>query len=218
VISGSQDQTILLWDSSTGESQHLLGGHVGEVNSVAASPDGQVLMSGSADYTALLWDASTGTLLRTLKGHRDDVNSVVFSSDGTTAITGSEDGTVRLWDTSTGDLLRTLEGFKRAVSSVAFSLIGEAFAVAAGDLAIYHLRDRRGLELRALRAKNGSFYAYSRDANVIEFLGPDADVARTYPVCRIGTLTYAFALCAGRFELPGFAQAFQQGTSLDELL
>ena len=54
--SGSLDETIRLWDVSTGEHLRTLEGHTDNVNSVVFSPDGQTLVSGSSDGTVLLWD------------------------------------------------------------------------------------------------------------------------------------------------------------------
>ncbi len=37
-----------------------LVGHMGEVTSVAFSPDGKRIVTGSADQTARVWDVETG--------------------------------------------------------------------------------------------------------------------------------------------------------------
>ena len=66
-------------------------GHTGPVNSVAFSPDGQVLASGSSDGTIGLWDAATGSHIRVL-GHPWGVSSVAFSPDGQTLASGASDG------------------------------------------------------------------------------------------------------------------------------
>ncbi len=64
LLSGSDDNTLRLWDAATGEEQLCLKGHQGSVRSVAFSPDGRRLLSGSSDNTLHLWDAATGEELR----------------------------------------------------------------------------------------------------------------------------------------------------------
>ncbi|RYP14536.1 hypothetical protein DL765_006312 [Monosporascus sp. GIB2] len=81
VASGSDDNTVKLWDSATGALRHTLKGHSELVWSVAFSPDGMLVASGSADKTVKLWDSATGALRHTLKGHSLLVRCVAFSPD-----------------------------------------------------------------------------------------------------------------------------------------
>ena len=104
LASGSDDNTVRLWDAATGQPVgDPLTGHTGAVTSVAFSPDGTRLASGSGDNTVRLWDAATGQPVGDpLTGHTDAVTSVAFSPDGTRIASGSADNTVRLWDAATG--------------------------------------------------------------------------------------------------------------------
>ena len=47
IVSGSFDQTVVVWDLETGKPIHRLTGHQDWVNSVAVSPDGRRIVSGS---------------------------------------------------------------------------------------------------------------------------------------------------------------------------
>ena len=73
VLSGSHDNTVKLWDATTGALLRTFKGHAQRISSVAFSPDGARVLSGSLDNTVKLWDAATGALLRTFKGHSDIV-------------------------------------------------------------------------------------------------------------------------------------------------
>jgi len=77
------------------ENCRTLSGH-SYVNSIAISPDGQILASGSDDSTIKLWNLRTG-VLSTLSGHSSNVNSVVFDATGKILVSGSEDKTIKIW-------------------------------------------------------------------------------------------------------------------------
>ena len=53
---GSYDETIHLWDVTTGVHKRTLTGHTSWIRSIAFSPDGTTLASGSADGAVLLWE------------------------------------------------------------------------------------------------------------------------------------------------------------------
>ena len=132
--SGSDDDTILLWDVNTGELLETFEGHTQGVDSVAFSPDGSILASGSWDGTIHLWDIATRRLKDTLKlliplprGHRITYTSVAFSPDGSILASGLYYETLFLW-LDTGKLLETFEGHTDDVTSVAFSPDGSILA------------------------------------------------------------------------------------------
>ena len=102
LASGSDDNTIKLWNSQDGRLIRTLTGHTDRVYSVAFSPDGQTIASGSRDNTIKLWNSQDGRLIRTLTGHTDRVYSVAFSPDGQTIASGSTDKTIKLWNRKDG--------------------------------------------------------------------------------------------------------------------
>ena len=98
LASGSDDNTIKLWNLETGKEIRTLKGHDSRVSSVSFSADGKTLASGSEDKTIKLWNLETGKEIRTLKGHDSSVSSVSFSADGKTLASGSDDKTIKLWN------------------------------------------------------------------------------------------------------------------------
>jgi WD40 repeat protein len=70
LASGSEDQTVRLWNITSGECFNTLQGHTNWVYSVSFSPQGNILASGSADGKIKLWDVKTGECLKTLVNER----------------------------------------------------------------------------------------------------------------------------------------------------
>ena len=59
-LSGSEDETLRLWDLESGEELRRLEGHEGEVWAVSVFADGTRALSGSEDKTLRLWDLESG--------------------------------------------------------------------------------------------------------------------------------------------------------------
>ncbi|KAJ8058450.1 hypothetical protein OCU04_012638 [Sclerotinia nivalis] len=169
VASGSNDETIRLWDTATGESLQTLKGHSGSVLSIVFSPDGTKVASGSNDKTIRLWDIVTGESLQTFKGHSNLVLSIVFSLDGTKVVSGSNDETIRLWDTVTGESLQTFEGHSNSIWSIAFSLDGTKVASGSNDETIRLWDTVTGESLQMFKGHLGSVLsiAFSPDGTKI---------------------------------------------------
>lgn len=134
LASGSEDQTIRLWDlHQPGQTRQTLRGHSGTVRTVAFSPDGQLLASASDDQTIRLWDVASGQPRTTLAGHTDTVRAVVFSPDGQTLTSGGDDQTIRLWAVRSGQAGPVLTGHANYVLSLAFSPDGRTLASSSAD-------------------------------------------------------------------------------------
>jgi len=128
LASGSSDNTIRIWDVTTGKLEKTLDGHTNWVNSVSWSPDGQQLASGSGDKTIRIWDVATWQLEKTLEGHTDPVVSVSWHRDGKQLASGSVDKTIRIWDVATGDSKKILGGHASSIRSVCWSPNGKQLA------------------------------------------------------------------------------------------
>jgi len=169
ILSGSEDKTMILWETRTGKKLRTFVGHSDEVTTVAFSPDGKIVASGSADRTMILWDNQTGKKLRTLAGHTDVVFMCIFSPDGATIASASWDKTVKLWDVRSGKELRTLAGHSGEVNACDFSPNGTMILSGAIDKTLKLWNARTGKELSSLRGHKGSITdcAFSSDGKAI---------------------------------------------------
>ena len=72
-------------------------GHVGAVNALAVTRDGQHIISGSEDKLVKVWSVATKSLVITCEGHGAVVDAVAAMPDGQRILSGSRDSTVRVW-------------------------------------------------------------------------------------------------------------------------
>ena len=120
-------------------------GAPGVMQSVAFTPNGQVMAAGGEDSTIRLWNvADLGrpiALGHPLRGDTNTVFSLAFSPDGRTLASGSEDRTVRLWNVTdpARPVLWThpLTGPANTVYSVAFSPDGKILAAGSADDSVW---------------------------------------------------------------------------------
>ena len=162
LASGSDDDTVKLWEARSGKLIRTLPGHQRLVRTVAFDPQGETLASGSDDKTVKLWEAQSGKLLRTLEDHQGAVNSVAFSPYSGPLASGSDDKTVKLWEARSGKLIRTLKGGQGATFSVAFDPQGETLA-SRSDKTVELWEARSGKLLRMLEGHQGPIFSVAFD-------------------------------------------------------
>lgn len=149
IVSGSQDKSVKIWNTTTGTLLLTLTGHTDAVRSVNFSPDGTKIVSCSWDNSIKIWNSTTGTLLKTLSG-TSAVCSVNFSPDGSKIVSGNGDASIKIWDANTGVLLQILRGHYRMVTSVNFSIDGSKIVSGSLDNRVIIWNASTGTMLRVL--------------------------------------------------------------------
>lgn len=101
VASGGEDNTVRLWEPTTGRQVRKLIGHTAPVETVCALPlsDGPLLATGSQDQTVRLWDPVTGDLVAVLNAHSAPVTALCSMTVGGQPLlaTAGDDRIVRVW-------------------------------------------------------------------------------------------------------------------------
>lgn len=107
IVSGSDDQTIHIYDTNTGQLRKRLEGHEGGV--WALQYWNNVLVSGSTDRTVRVWDMDAGSCTHLFEGHTSTVRCLIIiipyknpetgrmEPECPLIVTGSRDATLRVW-------------------------------------------------------------------------------------------------------------------------
>mmetsp|Transcript_10075 Transcript_10075/g.16989 ORF Transcript_10075/g.16989 Transcript_10075/m.16989 type:complete len:347 (-) Transcript_10075:130-1170(-) len=105
LISGSRDQSLIIWDLNASENddnfgapRKILKGHSHFISDLDLSQDSRFCLSSSWDGTIRLWNLKTATTRKTLIHHTKDVLSVAFSPDNRQICSGSMDKSVKIWN------------------------------------------------------------------------------------------------------------------------
>ncbi len=143
IISVSEDKTIRVWDSRTGEMIKKFEAQIGKgpegmFYASAISPNGKYLaasgypVAGEKGNHIILVDIEKGIQVGTAIGHSNVINSLDFSGDGNYMASGSDDGTVNIWKVAEShqmELTTTLNVGVR-VTNVSFNKKTQTLAVA----------------------------------------------------------------------------------------
>jgi WD40 repeat protein/class 3 adenylate cyclase len=192
LATGSQDKTIRLWKSDTGECVRTLQKHSSSVWCVAFNPEGSVLASGSQDGTVILWDMDSGNALRRLqavnrgevvennkreqKAHSEkDIGALTFDPSGQILVGGGNGNRLQMWKVSDGSLLHTLQGSNNAIYSAAFNPRGRTLFSAGRGYGLEKWDAINGERLRPIEeAKGANVYSVAFDPAGKLIAGGDA--------------------------------------------
>jgi cytochrome c len=127
-ISGSFDQSAILWRIDEGTAIAVLRFHDGAVNAVAALPGGRFL-TGGEDGRVVIWGGAEPKPVRIFEDHHGSVVGLAVSPDGANIASASWDGTAHVRPVAGGEA-RILEGHRGNVNAVAFLPDGRLVSVA----------------------------------------------------------------------------------------
>ncbi len=139
LVSGSQDQTLKLWDTASGRLIATLTGHQSWIRAVAISPDCQTLLSGSAEGLLKIWRLDGLGQYRCEQSHvahPGPVLSIAVHPNGQQAATSSTDRTIKLWNLATGSCTEIPDAHQRWVKSLTYSPDGQTLASGSQDESI----------------------------------------------------------------------------------
>ncbi|MFO0897494.1 MAG: WD40 repeat domain-containing protein [Pirellulales bacterium] len=212
LLTTSHDQTVKRTNLATGKTEWTAPGYFEQVNSVALSDDGDLLVTGSSDLRFVrqkiaagaheisagavrVWDARRGRLLRRLGDPSEQVMAVAISPDRTRlasgAATATGGGAVNVWDEQSGKLLWSTKEHGQEVLAVAFAPRGDTLAAgdAAGNVVVREAASGRVLHTLAGHAGGATSLVYAPDGATL-FCGAAHGGAKAWDVAS-GQLRYA---------------------------
>ena len=126
IATSSNDQTVRLWDLSTGQMKTKLCGHTQPVTKVARLSH-RKLVTSSNDATFKTWTTDLLNQPRVWTGHEDAVREIKFKNDSGVFASCSEDGKVIIRDLDSWTVKRVLDP-QQAVFAIDFSPDGRYLA------------------------------------------------------------------------------------------
>jgi len=176
LVSGSADQTAIVWEVASRRALQRLEGHTDTIYAVGFTPDGKRVVTGSFDHDLRLWAADSGKRIARMTGHTDKVRALAVSRDGTIA-SGSGDHTIRLWDGQSGRFIKILADQGTEVGSLSFSPDGRRLLSGVGSAPYYcHLYSvPDGKELQTYKGHDNSVFAtaFAPDGRLVATGGGD---------------------------------------------
>ena len=174
------DNTVKVWDATTGKELLSFNAHLRTINSVAFSPDGKSIVTSSYDKFIKIWNIDTGEEIQNMKWK---VNSVaieaVFSPDGKYIVSGHVSGKIKIWDVKTGDGIKSWNGHNSYLISVAISQDGLRIVSTANDATI-KIWDMESNETQNMKTRV-DWCVFSQDKKLIAYPNEE-DVIEIYNI------------------------------------
>ncbi len=170
----SMDETIKVWNTTTGEEHHTFRGHGVTIASLAWGPDGRLASMGQ-DGSLLVWNPLRDQESIVLPGKGIRATAVTWSPDSRRVASGGDDGEIRIWDPATQKVVLSLKAHDERRMNLQFGLIqalawspdGTRLASAGTDGAAKIWDTKSGREVFALPTDCGAIWsiAWSRDGS-----------------------------------------------------
>ncbi len=136
LLVSSGDELIKVWDIRDKSMKSRLFGHLADVVSVAASPDGRHLVSGGKDFCVNLWDLEKASMEKILYRHVAGVRHVMFTSGGNRIVSAGDDLNIKIWNVGENREEPALTGHENDVYSLDFSPDGRILASGSRDFTL----------------------------------------------------------------------------------
>ncbi|MCX7419823.1 MAG: hypothetical protein NT013_09840 [Planctomycetia bacterium] len=154
VAAATGGSTVFVWDAESGKLLHRLSDNLSEVNTLAFSPDGRLLVTGeafnAAESSVKFWDPQTGTRLGGLSNEKSFVSRISFSPNGSLLACGyfgKSGQNITVWDSQTRAEVWSIP-FSESVDGLTFNSDGTLLAATSdrSETFIWDIKERKLLK------------------------------------------------------------------------
>ena len=170
-----RDQSVSLWDITSGRLLRKLAADSRVIHDLALSPDGRTLITAGGERNIKVWDAGSGQLRRTIDA---EALSLAFSPDGRMLAFSGTDRGVSVVNLPAGAPERLAGAHDDTVRRLAFSPDGRLIASAGADDTVRIWNVASAQLQRTLRGHSNAVYgvAFSPDGKLLATASWDASV------------------------------------------
>jgi WD40 repeat protein len=157
---GSEDKSVIIWDTSRLEKMVVLREHRGPVRAVAFSSDGRLMVSGSE--SSIIWETGSWKKIREMPWDTTYGNHIFLA--GNRSLT---DNLGRIWDLSTGELVRDVDASQGTWTAISPDHQRRVTVAPNGTVKFVDLRQQKLLSIQHAHDDHGRSATFSPDGKLI---------------------------------------------------
>lgn len=182
VVTGSADNTAILWDCKSGSCIRTFSANSSNIVSVEFSKDDKYVLVASIDANIVKYDVQTGMIIFTIKTKMENIQGAVYSLGGKYIITGDYRKKVNIYDAVTGSLV--ISSTKEYKSEIHSSFIHEEL----GYIAVHDKYDSTHIlniktndTIKSIKSDRPVSYSFSSDGKFLA-IGSDKMFAQVFEI------------------------------------
>ncbi|KAK4779371.1 hypothetical protein SAY86_006899 [Trapa natans] len=130
IVSGADDNSVIVWDKQTYQLLEELKGHDAQVNSVCML-SGERVLTASHDGTVKMWDVRTDTCVATVGRCASAILCMEYDDNAGILAAAGRDGIANIWDIRAGKQMHKLFGHTKWIRSI--RMMGDTLITGSDD-------------------------------------------------------------------------------------
>ncbi len=148
---------------------------MGEVDGVAYSPDGRIVVTGTDDGVLRFWDSQTGSIVDQIEEFPNSIDRVAFDPEGRALLLALSGDGARIYDIENRTITHTLTGFNDGAWSVAWHPDREHVLTGGRDNVVRLWSRRTGGEVRRFEGHTDTVWDIALSPDGSQVLSASSD-------------------------------------------